>query len=284
MPGVSNHPLLVQGALPADTAWVLIPLDFRGALLLNGRPSVPDAVAVYGAGAAHEGASHGDSSWGLLALRGMVVERLLELPRGSPIARPGGYGMLICDPASWRRAASLLRAFADVATTDPAVFEIEAARRSLRASVLEIAQDLLAGPWDGERPRLLRRSPARQRIVRAAEESLRAAPGRAITTVDLAAALGVSQARLRLAFRSTFGIGPQHYLRLRRLTLLRRALRSARRDGPSPQDVALAHGFWQLGRLVRDYRDLFSEHIGDVVGIDEGPYEYSTHLQVRSGR
>src|SRR4051794_17162647 len=43
-------PLLVQGALPDHTAWIVFPLGGHGELLLNGRPSVPNAVAVYGAG------------------------------------------------------------------------------------------------------------------------------------------------------------------------------------------------------------------------------------------
>src|SRR3954451_11945571 len=46
----------------------------------------------------------------LVALRITVVERLLELPAVSPIARPGAHGMLVCDPAAWLRAASLLQA------------------------------------------------------------------------------------------------------------------------------------------------------------------------------
>src|SRR3954453_13261685 len=171
---------------------------------------------------------------------------------------------IVCDPAAWLRAASLLQAAADVAATDPEVFEGEEARRSLRASVLEISQELLAGPWGGERPRLLRSSPGRQRLVRAAEECLRDDPGRAITTVDLAAALGVSASRLRRAIRATFGISPQRYLRLRRLTLLRRSLRSAGPDGPLPRDVALAHGFWHLDRLAREYRETFSEDLSEV--------------------
>jgi AraC family transcriptional regulator, ethanolamine operon transcriptional activator len=182
--------------------------------------------------------------------------------------------MLVCDPAAWLRAASLLQAAADVAATDPEVFEVEEARRSLRASVLEISQELLAGPWGGERPRLLRSSPGRQRLVRAAEECLRDDPGRAITTMDLAAALGVSASRLRRAIRATFGISPQRYLRLRRLTLLRRSLRSAGPDGPLPRDVALAHGFWHLDRLAREYRETFSEDLSEVFsrGDEAGHY------------
>jgi AraC family ethanolamine operon transcriptional activator len=256
-----NTPLLVQGEVPDDMAWVALPFRSCGALLLNGRPSIPHALAVYGAGAMHEAATHGEATWALMALRTTVLERLLDLPARSPISRPGAHGMLVCDPAAWLRAASLLQAAADVAATDPEVFEVEEAQRALRASLLEISQELLAGPWGGERSRLLRSLPGRQTVVRAAEEYLRDDPRGAVTTVDLAAALGVSASRLRHAIRSTFGIGPQRYLRLRRLTLLRRALRTAGPDGPLPREAALAHGFWDLDRLACEYREIFSEDL-----------------------
>jgi AraC-like DNA-binding protein len=259
-----NTPLLVQGKVPDDMAWVVLPFRFYGALLLNGRQSIPHVVAVYGAGAMHEGAAHGEANWALLALRTTVLERPLDLPARSPISRPGAHGMLVCDPAVWLRAASLLQAAADVAATDPAVFEVDEAQRSLRASLLEISQELLAGPWGGERSRLLRSFPGRQTVVRAAEECLRDDPRGAVTTVGLAAALGVSASRLRHAIRSTFGIGPQRYLRLRRLTMLRRTLRTAGPDGPLPREAALAHGFWDLERLAREYREIFSEDLEDI--------------------
>jgi hypothetical protein len=74
-----------------------------------------------------------------------------------------------------------------VAVQDPEVFAVEEARRSLRSSVLEMAQDLLTGAWGGNRPRILRAWPERQRLVRAIEEYLTAYPAQAPTVDDLAA-------------------------------------------------------------------------------------------------
>src|SRR4051812_35790619 len=46
-----NSPLLIQGTLPADLVWVVLPLSPDRPVLRNGRSAGPDTVAVYGAGA-----------------------------------------------------------------------------------------------------------------------------------------------------------------------------------------------------------------------------------------
>jgi hypothetical protein len=190
-----NSPLLVHGALPADMVWAVLPLNLDRPVLTNGRSAGPHMLALYGAGALHEGANHAEASWTLLALKASAAERLIELPGRSPILRPGAHAMLDCGPQAWRQAVLLLRSAAEVAVQDPEVFEVEEARRSLRSSVLEMAQDLLTGAWGGNRPRILRAWPERQRLVRTIEEYLKAYPAQASTVDDLAATLGALAAR-----------------------------------------------------------------------------------------
>ena len=261
-----NSPLLVQGALPAELVWAVLPLSSDRPVLLNGRSAGPHAMAIYGAGALHEGANHAEARWAFLTLQAAAAERLCDLPSRSPLFRPGAHAVLACDPEVWHRAARLLRSAAEVAVQDPEVFEVAEARRSLRSSVLEMLQDLTTGAWGGERPRFLRSSPERQRIVRAIEDYLQAYPGQAPTAEEVATALGVSAPRLRRAIRASFGISLQRYLLLRRLTLFRIALRSAGPRDRSPREIALAHGFWHFGRLVQDYRAVFPEDLGGLLG------------------
>src|SRR5690349_603022 len=76
---------------------------------------------------------------------------------------------------------------------DPGVIQVEEARRSLRASVLEAGHDLLAGPCNGRMPRKLPvASPSPRRIVRAADEYIRANPAQAANLARLALAIGAS--------------------------------------------------------------------------------------------
>ena len=63
------------------------------------------------------------------------------------------------------------------------------------------------------------------------------------------------------AFQAVTGVSPIRFIRNRRLNSARHAL-SKRRDNDelSVKSVALAHGFWHMGRFANDYRTLFGEH------------------------
>jgi AraC family ethanolamine operon transcriptional activator len=280
-------PLMALGGLAPDTAHILLPLRGRETLLLNGRTIGPHDIAVYGAGAVHDGANPADTSWARVTLAAESVHALLSPPRRSPIFRPGAHVMLRTDPEAWARVALLVREVAEVAAKDPEVFEVEEARRSLRASVLDAARELLEGPWGGAPPRLLRASRERGRIVRLVEDHLRADPGRPTGTADLCAALGLSPSRLRSAVTATFGMSPQRYLRLRRLAMARSALRSGDPRWRSVREVALAHGFWHLERFARAYRDMFGEApsatFGRAIGrggkVDSGEDRMLAHMR-----
>ncbi len=55
------------------------------------------------------------------------------------------------------------------------------------------------------------------------------------------------------------GMGPKRYLWLRRMHLARRALVETDSSEATVAEVALAHGFWELGRFAVRYRDIFGE-------------------------
>ena len=106
------------------------------------------------------------------------------------------------------------------------------------------------------------------RQVAEADEFLREHIDRAVYTDELCAALHVSARALHQSFAAVYGLSPHGYLKRRRLVLVRRALRSAP-DGPAlVKSVALAHGFWHLGRFARDYAAMFREMPSDTVGKD----------------
>lgn len=76
---------------------------------------------------------------------------------------------------------------------------------------------------------------------------------------ELATACDVSERTLRSAFNEFFGITPKHFLRLRRLHQVRRALRSAEPASTSVSEVLMRFGEWEFGRFAQHYRSAFGE-------------------------
>ena len=255
-----STPLAVLGAVPAETAWILLPLDGRASLRLGGRAPDACSVAVFGAGAEYEMANRSDVSWGLVAMPAASLRTLLSPPRRSAILRPGATVWLHVDAGAWAQAATLMQDAAEVMAADPAVFEVPEARRSLRASVLEACHELLSGPPGGEAPRSLGgAAPALRRVVRAADAYLARHPAPIIDTAMLGAAIGVPKARLQAAFRAVLGVSAARYLLTRRLVLARAALRSPAGHRASVEETALAHGFRNRRHFERAWRAMFRE-------------------------
>jgi AraC-like DNA-binding protein len=96
-------------------------------------------------------------------------------------------------------------------------------------------------------------------LVRRAEEILRARRYQPVSVPELCAALGASEARLREAFQRIYGTGPSSYLRLRRLHLVRRKLRTTRREECTVSAAASSLGFYELGRFAGEHRTVFGE-------------------------
>ena len=71
---------------------------------------------------------------------------------------------------------------------------------------------------------------------------------------------GVSERTLRSIFKEKFGVGPNRYLHIRRLHLVRLALSIANPSTESVSQIALRFGFSDSGRMAADYHRLFGEY------------------------
>jgi AraC-like DNA-binding protein len=101
--------------------------------------------------------------------------------------------------------------------------------------------------------------PSALKMVRQIEEYLdERAPG-PVHISEICSHLHVSRRTLHRVFHETLGIGPVGFLRHRRLCAAHTALR-AREDIPTISDIALQHGFQNLGRFAGYYHQLFGEY------------------------
>ncbi|MBW6401736.1 helix-turn-helix domain-containing protein [Roseomonas sp. HJA6] len=149
-----------------------------------------------------------------------------------------------------------------IAITDFAErFPEHLATPGLAAALAEECRRLIAGAFaatdgPGQRPCL---GPGVIDRVRRADEFLRANIARPIYSDEICAAIGVVPRTLHQSFISVYGMAPATYLKRRRLLLVRRALMAARDGRTLVKSIALAHGFWHLGRFARDYAAMFGE-------------------------
>ncbi len=96
-------------------------------------------------------------------------------------------------------------------------------------------------------------------IMARLEEFVAANQDRPVYLAEICAATGASERTLRTCCQEHLGMGPNHYLWLRRMHLTRRALLQASPAIATVTAIATDHGFWELGRFASEYRALFGE-------------------------
>jgi transcriptional regulator GlxA family with amidase domain len=105
---------------------------------------------------------------------------------------------------------------------------------------------------------LIHRVP-RAEIVARVNAFLRDNLGESVTVAELSRIAGVSERTLRAAFHDVLGIGPKQHVIRQRLHAVRSALREAQPGTATVTDIAMAYGFFELGRFAGRYRHVFGE-------------------------
>jgi AraC-like DNA-binding protein len=175
----------------------------------------------------------------------------------SLLARGGAMRIPVADQAPLRRLVAevhrLIAARSDV-FTDPR------ALRLLEQEVIETFLRAFRAGLEHLLPLPLPRVARRDRRLRDARELIESQLGSPLSTPKIAATVGLSVRGLELLFRDFLGLTPSVYLRNRRLHAVRQVLLQSERRPGLVKEVALAHGFWHLGRFAADYRSFFGEY------------------------
>jgi AraC family ethanolamine operon transcriptional activator len=116
--------------------------------------------------------------------------------------------------------------------------------------------ELLARPDD---ERTACQPSQRARVVRRAEEYMRARLGDPLSVLDLCRELGVSERTLHYAFREVRGLSPMAYFKASRLNAVRQELKAAPAGTAAVHEIAQRWGFWHTGEFAAAYRRLFGE-------------------------
>ena len=247
--------LMLASSRPGRTTLVRA-LDGAGRARWNGTPVGADRVVVCNASRQHQAVYPDDFACLLLSF-GEAVNDRIAAGIADTEARGRVAGQAQEGDAALRELDRISRAVENLAGR-PDLLAHPGAAEGLRASILDTADAVLAQsqPMAGHPART---ASARQHLVHAADDYLRANPARPVYTEELCAAIGASATRLHQAFHATFGISPHRYLKLRRMGMVRAMLLSLSGPWHSVKAAALSHGFWHLGQFAHDYRDIYGE-------------------------
>jgi AraC family ethanolamine operon transcriptional activator len=178
------------------------------------------------------------------------------------------------DPANWRRrnryradprvgaeAVTKLRAIVSRLSDPNARVSPEAADFWRRAII-----DVVTATVMHSQPPMTEPVPSAIRLTRNAEHYIEAAGPRPVHVSEICAECGVSRRSLHRAFDEVLGIGPVTFLQRKRLCDIHSALRDCDPATTTIGEIALQHGFLNLGRFSGYYRALFDEYPSETFG------------------
>ena len=119
-------------------------------------------------------------------------------------------------------------------------------------------------------------------IIARFEEFLDTHPGRPLYLTEICAAIGVAERTLRVACEEHLGMGPIRFLSLRRMHLVRRALRRGDPSTTTVTRVATDHGFWEFGRFRLPIAPFWQVPVG-ILATVRGPAARIPELSILAG-
>ena len=108
--------------------------------------------------------------------------------------------------------------------------------------------------------------PSAMQLVGKVDDYLEAAGSRPVHISEICAHLNVSRRTLHRAFLDVLGLGPMTYLRHKRLCAIHSVLRDSNPATSTVAQVAIQHGFIELGRFSHYYHSLFGEYPSETLG------------------
>jgi AraC-like DNA-binding protein len=170
---------------------------------------------------------------------------------------PASFARSLTPPtAALSRLRKLHEAADNLAKTAPDILAKPEVARAIEEALVE-AMILCLTEGHSDNVRNLHRH--RATVMRRLEEVTMSTPDRPLYMPQLCKTVGASYTTLRDCCQEYLGMSPKRYLWLRRMHLVRRALRIADAAKTTVTEIATDYGFWELGRFAVAYRSLFGE-------------------------
>jgi AraC-like DNA-binding protein len=215
-----------------------------------------DEIAVYSRSAAHHHRTNGPVRWGAMSLTPDDLAAVSYKISGRELAMPATTRRVRPKPDDLSRLRTLHEAAGRMAQATPDVIANDEVARAIENALLHA---MIACLVDSDQIEMTSGCRGHLAIVSRLEEFLIANPDRPFYLAEVCSATGATERTLRVSCNEHLGMGPIHYLWLRRMHLVRRALLRSDPQTASVTDIAMNHGFWELGRFSVAYRRLFGE-------------------------
>jgi AraC-like DNA-binding protein len=249
-------PRIAYVSLPSSSLCMTFLMRPGPTLLLNGVALQPGEIAFHASGERFHQRTTGAARWGLLAIAPRFASIYLTALTGPHFRFPAA-GVVFCPPSA--AATKFLRLHARIGrlaeTRSTRIGHPEVARAMEQELICELMACLCGSETRSESASTRRHADILARL----EYQLEAHPDRVLSMPELCAIVGISQRTLTTCCREFLGMSPAQYLRLRRVSRVRKSILNADPNTATVNKIARSQGFTDLGRFAASYREAFGE-------------------------
>lgn len=250
-------PRLAHVQHPPDRAYFgFLADDTSATVVVDGMSVNANAVMQFGSAGNSNQHSLGPTRWSNISVGRAELEALNQNFTGQDFPACAAARLVLPDHGAMNTLRRLhAKAVAFTAQSSALLVEPEVAR-ALDNQLMEALSNCLMDPEQTQPTSVQARHAAvTERFRHLLEDSL----DRPLYLPEVCAALGVSHRTLSYCCQDFLGMAPKRYFHLRRMHMVRRALRQADRHATTVTEIATRHGFWEFGRFAVQYKALFSE-------------------------
>jgi AraC-like DNA-binding protein len=254
--GRENLPRITYVTLPPGRAFVWFPVGPDARPIWNGMELKCGDILFHSRGERGHHRTKGASQWALMSLPPRQLAAYGKVLTGRKLIAPAVGRVLRPAPRAAAQLRGLLAKACRVAETHPDIIAHPEAARALEQELIRALVDCLAGDEVYGNLATIRHH---AEITVRFEDALAASDGRQPSAPELSAMIGVPERTLRQCCAEVIGLSPSRYIRLRRLHMVRAALRRADPTTASVAEIAQRYQFSELGRFAVTYRTTFGE-------------------------
>ena len=264
--GTKSTPWIACGTAVSGHVSLLVDLNYRIFPTTNGiQQERGPLLQLYGGGSEHCSMTTEKGEYAMIPIPNHVMENALGgLGEDRLPVDAGQFTALKPERETFRMLLDTIESLRSGALASPEMFLSGEVRRTAERELLtRLALVVTASkPSNG-----IEHRKDRMQVFRKARAFLHDHAHTPVYLAELCAATGVPERSLRDIFQSILGVSPLKYLQLSRMRQVRQALQQADKRDHSVKQIALASGFWELGRFAVEYKRLFGESPSETLGV-----------------